>query len=143
MRRRDWTLLALASAGGETLTPVQVQKSLFLLGENFSSGVGPRFYRFQPYHYGPFDRAVYEDAEELASEGLARVDREPSRLWVEYAATERGLERAGSLKANAPHDAVLYLDAVVAWARKLNFQQLVSSIYKMYPAQKVNSVFRE
>jgi len=33
LRRRDWTLLAVAAAGGAPLTPVQLQKTLSLLGE--------------------------------------------------------------------------------------------------------------
>ena len=38
LRRRDWTLLAVAAAGGASLTPVQLQKILFLLGERQKFG---------------------------------------------------------------------------------------------------------
>ncbi len=38
LRRRDWTLLAVAAAGGAPLTPVQSQKILFLLGERQKFG---------------------------------------------------------------------------------------------------------
>jgi hypothetical protein len=31
VRREDWTLLAIAAGGGQSLSPVQLQKSLFLL----------------------------------------------------------------------------------------------------------------
>lgn len=142
MRRRDWALLALGAASGEPLSPVQLQKSLFLLGESLPWAIGPEFYQFRPYHYGPFDRAVYCDAEDLAEEGLVRLQREPARPWVEYAATTQGLRRAEALRTEAPAQAVAYLDAVVAWARRLSFQELVTSIYKLYPGQRVNSVFK-
>ena len=48
--RKDWALLAIANAGhGVSLSPVQLQKSLFLLGRELGSKVGANFYDFQPY----------------------------------------------------------------------------------------------
>jgi hypothetical protein len=37
-RRRDWTLLAVAAPGRAPLTPAQLQKILFLLGERQKLG---------------------------------------------------------------------------------------------------------
>ena len=69
MTPKDWTLLVLASAGGP-LSPVQLQKTLFLIDRNLSRaqrGV-TRFYNFRAYDYGPFDSAIYTDAVILQTE---------------------------------------------------------------------------
>jgi hypothetical protein len=68
MERKHWTLLVLAAAGGDPLTPVQLQKTLFLLEKERPEVSGRNYYRFTPYAYGPFDSRVYADAEILASE---------------------------------------------------------------------------
>ena len=140
LKRRDWALLAIAAARGERLEPVHLQKALFLLGKELPDAVGPDFYVFAPYHYGPFDKLVYEDAEALAAEGLVDIER-PWR-WSEFAATPAGLEAAARLRAEQPA-ASAYLARVVEWARRLTFQQLVRAIYANYPDFKVNSVFQE
>jgi hypothetical protein len=43
MKRALWTLLAISVANGKTLSPVQVQKSLFLLGRMLPDEVGDLF----------------------------------------------------------------------------------------------------
>jgi uncharacterized protein YwgA len=142
MKRGDWALLAIASAGGRSLTPVQLQKVLFILGEEFADRVGAGYYQFRPYNYGPFSSDVYSDAAALDELGL--VERAiAGRSWRTFSATPEGLERAAKLREAAPSDAVRYLDAVVKWARSLGFQQLVSAIYEKYPEQRANSIFVE
>jgi hypothetical protein len=142
MQREDWTLVAISSAGGDALTPVQLQKSLFLLGKGLPDEVGDGFYSFSPYNYGPFCGEIYADAEKLASEGFVRIEREVGRTWAEYAPTSAGLKRAEHLRKLAPR-ASGYLKEIVEWTRGLTFEQLVSAIYAAYPDQKVNSIFRE
>lgn len=143
LERKDWALLAIAAAAGEPVSPVQLQKSLFLLGKNFAADLGVGFYRFDPYDYGPFASEVYRDAESLGGEGFIAIDTaEPSRSWKMYAATPAGLERATQLEMVAPDGTAAYVKAVVAWARSLSFRQLVSAIYAQYPEQRANSVFR-
>ena len=65
--RSDWTLLAICAGGFRGLSPVQLQKTLFLLGKQLPEAVTADFYDFQAYHYGPFDRTVYVDAERLSN----------------------------------------------------------------------------
>lgn len=142
MKRKEWTLLAIASAQGESLSPVQLQKTLFLLGRVYPSEVGPDFHRFQPYNYGPFSPTVYHDASQLESDGLVCILRHSGRSWVEYAATPKGLAQGEELEKMAPEPVASYLKAVVGWARSLSFPQLVRAIYKMDPAQRANSVFQ-
>lgn len=142
MKRRDWTLLTIAAAS-RPVSPVQLQKSLFLLGQNLPKVVGSDFYSFTPYNYGPFDAAVYQDAEELERNGLLLEARVPGGWWREYSPTREGLRAAAALEREAPAGALKYLAQVVGWAQSLSFQQLVRAIYKQYPSFKANSVFRD
>ena len=137
MTKRDWTLLAIAAADGEALTPVQLQKVLFLLGE-FKLKGRSNFYHFIPYNYGPFDPQIYRDAEALEADKLVAV--QTGGRWKQYAATPRGLAVANRLNADA--DAMDYLRRVVRWACSLTFQELVSAIYARFPEYRVNSVFQ-
>ena len=85
MNRSDWALLAIASADGSSVSPVQLQKALFLLGEDLPKTKTQSFYEFEPYHYGPFDQAVYSDAEKLSREGLVSIVPGPqlrNRVYV-------------------------------------------------------------
>jgi uncharacterized protein YwgA len=77
MTPKDWTLLVIAAADPKPLQPVQLQKSLFLLGRNLSPEQlqVKEFYDFQPYDYGPFCSDIYSNAEKLSDEGLIRIDR--------------------------------------------------------------------
>jgi uncharacterized phage-associated protein len=142
VRRSDWTLLAIAEAGGEALTPVQLQKVLFLLGAQKPQDVRQPFFEFRPYNYGPFSADVYRDADALEQKGLVRIDRsEPGRSWSVFAASPEGLIRATDLKAGLPSDLATYVERLVAWSRSLTFQQLVSAVYSAYPEQRANSIF--
>jgi len=142
MKRHEWVLLVIAAAGGEGLSPVQLQKSLFLIRQNCKRAVGPGFYKFIPFDYGPFNPDIYSDAEDLEAEGLVTISRRPGQRWVEYAATPKGIERARSLEEDLPEPVVTYIREVVAWARRQSFNQLVSAIYQQYPEYRKNSVFQ-
>ncbi|MBI4506702.1 MAG: hypothetical protein HY691_14300 [Chloroflexi bacterium] len=141
LERKDWALLAIAAAKGEPVSPVQLQKSLFLLGRELGNLVGEEFYEFEPYNYGPFAIAVYQDAEELAEEALITITRPPHSRYNKYRATAAGLEEAARIRDQAPARAAAYLDKAVAWARRLSFSELVQAIYAKYPETRVNSVF--
>ena len=72
LTRQDWLLLALSKSPGGAMSPVQIQKAMFLFGQEAGDTVGTDFYSFQPYDYGPFDSAVYEDLRRMTN-GLGRV----------------------------------------------------------------------
>ncbi|MEW5911296.1 MAG: hypothetical protein AB1814_01970 [Thermodesulfobacteriota bacterium] len=141
MDRKEWALLAIAAAQGDFLTPVQLQKSVFLMDRNLQEMLGPSGYDFTPYHYGPFDARVYDDAELLQLEGAVEIKKAEGDRWSEYSATAAGLIRAEELKARIPPDAAAYIGEVVKWARSLTFQQLIRAIYRKYPEMRANSVF--
>jgi hypothetical protein len=140
MERRDWNLLVLAAAGGEPLTPVQLQKSLFLLGKAIPARLDSEdYYRFEPYNYGPFDSTVYLDAANIAYHRLA-LDSEQDRR-KQYVATPRGIEKAKELEKALQPELVDYIHKLVAWVRAQSFTSLLQVIYQQYPEMKVNSVF--
>jgi hypothetical protein len=141
MKREDWLLLALACADDSGLSPVQLQKVLFVLGREMPNIAGDRYYEFNPYHYGPFDANVYRDATWLSVQGLVSVSTDESALR-HYSITHLGQARASKLRGGATAAALDYLTRVVAWAQGLSFSQLVKSIYAHYPETSVNSVFR-
>jgi hypothetical protein len=144
MSPKDWTLLVIASAGGKTVSPVQLQKTLFLLGKKLTPTQrhSSKFYKFRAYDYGPFDRTIYDHADELRSEGLILIHPEAGSSR-HYVALPAGIDRADQLRAELEPTVTEYLDEVVAWARGLGFNDLVRAIYLEYPETKVNSVFRE
>jgi hypothetical protein len=141
MRRENWTLLAICDAGESGLSPVQLQKTMFLLGREMSDAVGDGFYDFVPYNYGPFDARVYSDAEYLASKGLVDVGQPMGARWKTFRATAKGCAAAAEVESSIDPKAVDYLRDVVAWTQKLSFQALVKAIYTKYPEMRANSVF--
>lgn len=142
MNREDWALLVIAAARRGPMSPVQLQKSLFLLGQELSAAVGQPYYNFAPHNYGPFDRSVYADAELLRTRGLVAVEIAPSQRWAEYRATTDGVQRADDLAQNLSPEVNDYIQKVVNWCQSLTFQELVRAIYGKYPAFRANSVFR-
>jgi hypothetical protein len=144
LRRRDWTLLTLAAGRGAALTPVQLQKVLFVLGREVPEAVGRDYYEFRPYNYGPFSSKVYDDLDALTRLGFVAVSG-PFRgqSWATYAATLEGIAASEDARAGLPEATGRYIDSLVKWARSLSFQQLVSAIYRMYPEQRANSIFKK
>ena len=142
MERRDWTLLAIAAGGKDGLSPVQLQKSLFLLGQMCPEDIGPDFYNFEPYDYGPFDADVYSDARELERMALAVISPDALGRWRRYGITALGAECAERSKQSASTRTVEYLEAIIGWAKNLSFSELLGTIYRHFPEYSVNSVFR-
>jgi uncharacterized protein len=139
---RSEILLAGLSAAGEnaTFTPVQVQKLFFLLDREAAHLIeGPHF-NFEPYDYGPFDRAVYDGLDDLARQGLVHVEN--SGRYRVYALTQDGYIAGDNVLDELPANAQDYLVSVSDWIRRLSFQQLVAAIYNRYPEMKAKSVFR-
>lgn len=141
VERKDWLLIVINAGRGSPLTPVQLQKSLFLLGQNYRQVLGAPFYDFVAYNYGPFSVEIYKDAEMLQTEGLVELRRD-GRQWPEYALTRVGQEKAKVLRGQVPDNVSDYIEKVVPWTQSLSFPELVRAIYQAYPAFRANSVFQ-
>jgi len=143
--RRKWVLLALALAEGKLLSPVQLQKTVFLFGELLRpTGVIPGdFYNFVPDNYGPFCGEVYDDIRELSDEGLVSIERSASDAYPQYAATEKGIAEGLAFAHTLPESVQDYCKQLAAWVRAQSFKSLVSAVYRQFPAYRANSIFRE
>lgn len=143
MRRADVVLAILASAEGQPLTPVQLQKAAFLLDRNLPDLIddGPTFH-FEPYDYGPFDKAVYDEASQLAFRGLAQISHAQWGRWYLYQASPHGLESGNALLRQLPENIFSYIENVTSWVRSQSFASLVKSIYDQYPEMRANSIFQ-
>jgi uncharacterized phage-associated protein len=144
VQKRDWTLLVIGAAGGKKVSPVQLQKALFLVSKTLKpkQRQTSTFYRFKAYDYGPFCSEVYSDAEALKEAGLVSITCQEFS-FRHYAATDDGQKKAQELRGELDPEVAAYLDDLVLWVRSLSFVQLVQAIYKMYPAMKANSIFQE
>ena len=142
MDRRHWALLAIDEAGTGGLSPVQLQKVLFLIGRNLPSEVGYLYYDFVPYNYGPFDARVYSDAQSFVNSDLVQMVQIPGRNWAYYTVTPAGHDLAEYVRVSeVSARASQYITTVVKWVQSLTFAQLLSAIYKAYPEYKAKSVF--
>ena len=143
MKKKDWILLALNCSEDKTLSPLQLQKSLFLLGQMYSDAFSNNFYNFVPYHYGPFCLQIYEDVDFLKSKDLISIKVDTVRRWKTYSITNRGLNYIDNLKKQMKPKVYNYISEIVKWVKSQSFSQLLSSIYKQFPEFKVNSVFKD
>jgi len=141
MSRKSWLLAALAVAEEQWVTPVQLQKALFLLGKKRPSEVGTDFYVFAPYHYGPFCLDIYNDINDMIKIGLVETQRAVRGNWKEYRATAEGRKEAATIRAALPAEAVSYLARLISWAASLSFSDLVRKIYAAFPEYRENSIF--
>lgn len=132
----------MASAGGATLSPAQLQKATFLLARNapdlFDAG---ETFNFVPYDYGPFDRAVYDEAGALSQQGLAAITQ--AGRWNVYSASAQGVAQGQQVLAAMDPNRRDYLERVVQWVRQQSFGSLVKSIYAAYPEMRANSIFQD
>ena len=140
MKREDLVLAAMSPARCGLFSPIQIQKLFFLLDKNIPDAVDGPHFDFAPYHYGPFDKSVYQAIERLAARGLAEAV--PGR-WANYRLTEAGQARGEAVLAGLSPKARSYVERTVEFVRKLSFTDLVSAIYRKYPEMRENSVFQE
>lgn len=143
MKRRDVLLAILASGDGRAFTPAQIQKAAFLVTTNAPSLVddGPNF-GFVPYDYGPFDVAVYSEAENLERQGLALIGTTNNNRWRTYAPSREGVGHGETIKSRMTSGQREYVERVANWVLSLDFATLVKSIYEAYPQMRENSIFK-
>ena len=142
LTRQDWLLLALSRSPDGAMSPVQIQKALFLFGQEVGGSAGSQFYSFVPYDYGPFDAAIYSDLRRMMREGHLEGEWSPGRSWKNYRLTRHGRKAAIVIEHDADARLVEFLGRIVVWVRKRSFSDLLRSVYAAYPEFAVNSVFR-
>jgi hypothetical protein len=140
--RRDVLLAALGASESRGLTPVQVQKAMFLIAMEAKHLAPSGFYSFDKYNYGPFSADIYSDLNSFAAAQLVAVSQPAGSRVRVYRLTDAGLKAAAAKRATLSEALASYTGAVVGWVTKLSFPDLVRAIYKKYPEYKENSVFR-
>jgi hypothetical protein len=142
--RRDWPLIALACAADGVLTPLEMQKTLFLIKMEANSLIKDYlFYSFVPYNYGPFDSTIYRDIAYLEANGDLVSERADNARWSYYTITKRGMQRAAIIAGPIDQSLIDYMMEVVDWVKSMAFPDLLRAIYKKYPEYAVNSVFNK
>ncbi len=132
---------AFAAAGaGAAFDPIRVQKLLFLIDREVSERIGGPFFHFRPYHYGPFDRTIYDVIGKLVAAGDARV--ESSGPYPRYLLSEAGYRRGTAVLTSLPDDVADYFERAARWVRLIPYRRMLAAIYRQYPDMAVNSVVR-
>lgn len=141
MQDKDIVLL-VARSGRQVISPIQLQKAVFLVSRAGLKGLPQQAYDFQAYHYGPFDADVYNDAEKLHTENL--VLRAPSRsgAWTDTMITPEGWDKTEALRRDLPHETVEKIDEIVQTVLSMPFRTLLRYVYDKYPEFRKNSVFQ-
>lgn len=142
MVSRTYLVLAAMASGDapHELSPVQAQKLFFLIDREASGPLNGPLFNFRPYDYGPFDRAVYEEMDQLALHGLVKIEK--AGAYRRYVLTERGIQKAQDILPRIPENARTFFAVAGNWVRSLGFRSLVSAIYRAYPETKENSIFQ-
>ncbi len=123
LSREDWTLLTIATAK-RSLLPIQLRKSLYLVGQRFPKLTAGSFYSFSATSSGPVSAEVSRDVNLLAMIGLVAIDVTAPGERA-YRVTPMGLERAQKLEKQADPDAFQFLRRTVAWVRTRSVEQLL------------------
>ena len=122
LTRQDWLLIALSKSPGGAMSPVQVQKSLFLFGQEAGGSIGAEFYSFEPYDYGPFDAAICADLRRMTIDGHVRGIWNPGRSWKSYAITPvRPQRRARPSSAMPTPGSPSFSGRIVRWVGGRSF----------------------
>ena len=147
MSPRDWLLILCAYHGAPAgLDPVRVQKGMFLFAR--SEGVPPdEQYTFRPYDYGPMSAGIYNDLDDLVSQGLLEQHPVSGKSWSRYTVTDQGRSVAGerllTLTAEPEKENARRLYEIKQEIAGVSFSELLERVYREHPDMAVNSVFRQ
>ena len=109
-----------------------------MIDREIAHRIGGPFFNFQPYHYGPFDVAVYQHLEELEASKHVAVD--DSGRYGCYFLTESGYERGVAILGRLEEVVATYSGRVARWVRFMPYRRMLAAIYRRYPETAVNSV---
>ena len=139
-RQRSEIVLAAMAAGGlgARYDPVRVQKLLFLVDSEIPQYIDGPYFHFEPHHYGPFDKSVYEELDRLAEQREVGIDTDEG--YNRYSLTDTGYAKGTSVLEMLSDPPSSYLENTAKWIRFVPLKQLLSTIYRQYPEMAVNSI---
>jgi len=134
--------MAMAAKGrGVRFDPVRIQKLLFLIDREIAAHIDGPHFDFQPYLYGPFDKAVYQELDALHGTGAVHIHYGGGRRT--YALATPGHERGMKVLSGLAPPVQRYVAEAARWVLSLPFGELLSAIYRHYPDMAVNSIIPE
>jgi hypothetical protein len=143
---KEEIILATLASGNDNNTfysPVKIQKLFFLIDKNLAEKFGGALFNFEPYHYGPFDREVYNEFAKLKIKDKVETTISPQENFNKYKLTNKGFEEGKILLEKLSPDVKDYITNLNSFVLSLSFTELVGAIYKEYPEMKVNSIFNK
>jgi hypothetical protein len=122
---KDLLLLAIAAAGEGGLSPIQLQRSLFLLSQKRKTHLGPGFYEFEPGNAWPFSKALYADLDAFVAAGDVVKEYRPECTQSLFRLADPGRTLAEELRPHVKPEAFSYLEEAVAWVTEQSTLDLI------------------
>jgi hypothetical protein len=119
--RVGWLLLAIAVSGRSGLSPLQLQRSLFLVAQKRGEQVGPGFYEFEANGSGPSSADLYGDLDALVSSDHLLKEWVPDSSCSAFHLSASGSARAEAFRRKAKRDALSGLEDAVAWVKEQSY----------------------
>ena len=132
-------VLAAMSTGGANSSwdSLRIQKLLFLIDVEIPDLVGGPHFRFAPYYYGPFDKAVYRLLEELQELGQVAAGRRDG--YRQYSLTPEGRRTGERIAGGLPEPARQFMMHAARWLQQSTFRRILTVIYRKYPEMARNT----
>lgn len=138
--RSDW-LLAFLGAPGRDLDQIRVMKGMFLLSREGPAELRD-LYHFEPYHWGPFDKAVYSDLDLLEARGLIASEPVPGTNRRTFRVTSAGRSALDDLRPSFPQAALSAVEEAKSRVADMGFNELLRYVYVRHPDYAVKSQHR-
>jgi uncharacterized protein YwgA len=113
---------------------------MFLMAMEAKDYVGPNFYKFVPYLYGPYSVAIASDLNNMSKRGEVVADQSYQR--ISYVVAPEGARKAEALATAVDARVLEFLKRTVGWVKSQTFSGLLNSIYKKYPDYATQSIFK-
>jgi hypothetical protein len=140
VRRADWAMLAIAAVRGKSISPLQLQKGLFVF-QRWSNDPLENYYSFGRFRQGPFDSTIYRDVEALAREDLVTIRKAKGRgRWKAFEATEAGLRYAMEVEIGLPSRTRSLLRQTVSWMQEQRLSEIFRTIHLYFPEYRPRSI---
>lgn len=133
MKRQELILSCFDSVQDKTLSPLQIQKLMFLISKKIGEISIEEEFDFIPYDFGPFDKKIYSDIDLLIDDGYITIL--PGKV--------RQYKLVQNINNEVPHDLFEKIKELAQFVKSCSFKQLLTAIYKEYPETSVNAIYKD
>ncbi len=136
MNRKELILHVFSLVDDKLLSPVQVQKLLFLVDDKVSKELNnAKYFNFTPYDFGPFDKEIYVELNSLISDGKIVIVNSGKTREYQLVETSR--------HPNISEEINIKLKKLITFVKNCSFKELLTAIYRAYPETATNAVYKE